>query len=323
MNRPDPDWYADLKGEPLRVRMFTPELAARIHEKAVRKAAMSEAPLSRRALVFGALAGCLAAIMLLAVQQNLLPWPGLAVDNSSVEMGVHTSTAGGGRDAATETNDAGTANEPEHVETDSASSETGSPFRSEIPTLRVEDPTLTEWQTLLDVSYPELQTEILHMESVGDGRQIVLSRNITVIDDVLHGVLAANKFVWKGDGWQRSGLSAYTDQINMKDTEFQVITRGWSIGANEQYIDGFMGFVLDPAITRVHVRDHLGNVHEAKLFPEAEGVTTWFVITPEPSRRQYVVEGLDENGNVVYGESISLRSMKHDLGKGSSSTLVP
>ncbi|WP_157373588.1 hypothetical protein [Thermobacillus composti] len=103
-----------------------------------------------------------------------------------------------------------------------------------------------------------------------------MSRKMTVIGDAVHGVVAADEFVWRGVGWQRGARVTYTPSENLKDTQSKVLASGWGFGAADENINGFMGFVLDPAITRVRVRDHLDGVYEAKLFQDAEGGRIWF-----------------------------------------------
>lgn len=337
MNQPEPDWYAELKGEPLRSRMFTPELAARIRTKAVRKTEAKIQPSLRRVLNFGVMAGCMAVILLLAVQLNRLSPPDPAIGSTSMNSGINASAAGGGHGtptgsptapaetgggvkAAEETEDdrsIDTGESVEAVEADPTDGKIRYARDSDIPTLMVAEPTLEEWQMLIDASYPELRTEILHEESVGDGRRLILSRKLTAVGEAVHGVVAADEFVREGDGWQRKTRLTYTPPDNLKNSGAGMLTGNLGIiGPGKKIIGIFMGFVLDPAITRVRVKDHLDGAYEAKLFPDAEGVTVWFARTPEQEHRRYMIEGLDEDGNVADWATLNWHSMKHREGEG-------
>jgi hypothetical protein len=361
MNRPDPDWYAaDLKGEPLRVNMFTTELAARIRAEAeaVRQAG-SKTPVVRRYLYFGAVAGCLAAILLMAIQQDRLALPGLAVGDSAVELDGRLSSSDGGQDAVT-----GSATVPAEADGGAAAegtadgrADTGKPGEDiepaktidssepvkvidsdapidgretidpdniapadnrirysaghEIPALVVREPTGEEWQMLIDVSYPRERTEYRGEESYGALRRLIFSSKMTAVGEELYGEVAVYEFELKAAGWQRSARWGYTPSDNLKGVESGVITASAGFGPEDKSIDLLAGFVLDLKIVRMSVTDERGEVYEARMFPETDGVRSWFVSTPEQPRGRYLVQGFDEKGNVLYETTSGWHSMKY------------
>lgn len=311
MNRPDPDWYEDLRGEPLRSRMFTPELASRIRAEAVRMKPAGSA-LSRRVQYIGAAAGCLAAVLLLALQQDRLPWFALPDGKSVFEAKPESVyTLDGSGKSVSERELAAAGGEPGDSGYDRTGSAGGGAW-SDDPRLIVKNPTLNEWQAFIDELYPQRQRmEVFNEESIDDGRRIVLSRKITAVDDAVHAVIAAYEFEWNFNGWQQRVGMTYTPLDNLQDSDEAVLTGWFGSGPDEQGYDIFMGFILDPGITAMRVTDHLGETYEARLFKDMEGVTAWFAMTPVQERRLYEVEGLDKDGNVVYSKSHHSHSLKN------------
>jgi|GEM_PF-5631804 len=49
---------------------------------------------------------------------------------------------------------------------------------------------------------------------------------MTVIGDAVHGVVAADGFVWRGVGCQRGARVTYTPSENLKDTQSKVLASG-------------------------------------------------------------------------------------------------
>jgi hypothetical protein len=358
MNRPDLEGdVLDLRGEPLRVKMFTPELAARIRARAAAEAARStgaNAAMARRTLYFGVMAGCLAVILLIAIRQDRLALPGPAVGDSSVavEPGGPVSGAGGGLDAAetgsatgtaaqAETDPGGTAEgaasaggdgsghpaeaaEPEEAigpaeSGEAAESGDSAPADSRIqytpwhktPTLTVREPTGEEWQMLIDVSYPRERTEYRGEASYGAVRRVIFSSKMTKVGEALYGEVAVYEFEWEAVGWQRSARWGYTPSDNLKEAESGAITASAGFGPEDASIDLLAGFVLDPEIVRMRVTDDRGDVHEAQMYPETDGVRSWFVATPERPRGSYRIQGFDAEGNVRYETTAGWHSMKH------------
>jgi len=364
MNRLDPDWHADLRGEPLRAKMFTPELAARIRAQAeaesVRSARTTNAS-TRRALYIGAAASCLAVILLLALQQDRVTLlEQIVVGDSSVQPGEPVSAAGGGQDAAitgsatgtearSETGEDGaTPEEPSSAGSDGAGqpAEPGQPaeaadpgavepdatsepdaadkagktddaaraapddsrFRypvgSKYPRLMVKEPNREDWQLLVDLTHPNRQYEVIFEDFVDDRRWLIVSRVMTEKGDELRGRLMVDEMAWELDGWQWSGSLEF-ESGSLRNSDKRVIASWMGFGPKESAIEIFMGFLLDPDIVRIRVTDHRDDVHEAKLFPDARGVTLWYARTPEqPYHSDYVVEGWDAEGNMVYSKPL-------------------
>ena len=365
MNRPEPDWHADLRGEPLRAKMFTPELAARIRAQAeaesVRSARTTNAS-TRRALYIGAAASCLAVILLLALQQDRVTLlEQIVVGDSSVQPGEPVSAAGGGQDAAitgsatgtearSETGEDGaTPEEPSSAGSDGAGqpAEPGQPaeaadpgavepdatsepdaadkagktddaaraapddsrFRypvgSKYPRLMVKEPNREDWQLLVDLTHTNRQYEVIYEDFVDDRRWLIVSRVMTEKDDELRGRLLVDEMAWELDGWQWSGSLEF-ESGSLRNSDKRVIASWMGFGPKESAIEIFMGFLLDPDIVRIRVTDHRDDVHEAKLFPDARGVTLWYARTPEqPYHSDYVVEGWDAEGNMVYSKPLT------------------
>ena len=364
MRQPEPDWYAELRSEPLRVRTFTPELADRIRAEAVRSA-KAKAASPHRTWYYGALAGCLAAVLLLVVQLYNLTPDSLYIGSRTGGQGDSISAAGGGDDAAAgpaapaeapgigsiarnAEDDGANANPPDLAEsaapsgmfefietagkpdaalesagsTDSADSgDSGdyagdvladSPIRyavwAQTPMLTVKEPTPEEWQLLIDATDPDRNYQFLAESLVDDRWRLIMSRNLTASGDALRGKLKMYLMHWSMGGWMwDSAVGLEPD--NLRAAEDRVITGWMEFGPDEQKIKIFMGFLLDPDIVGVRVKDEQGDVYEAKLFPEPEGVTIWYAYTRDPGGKGYTVEGLDAEGNAVYRKPLVSRAL--------------
>jgi len=349
MRLPDPDWYAALKDGPLRRRMFTPELAARIREEAVR-GAREQAGSHRRLLWFGSLAACLAAFLLIAVHQDRLTLPGSISEDfgySSPGQGHPVTASGGGHDAAdgpprkpaeadgggtepegrtavhTETGENGESAEDAGTEGGTGADESGSSAdavasdqtdgriqytdHGKTPILKVSEPSLEEWQLLIDALKPGRESVVLDVEAVGADkkRRLILSRQLRSAGGALFGDVRVDEVEWGVGGWRNWASVSHVPGDNLMDTDARVITGWFGIGPQDKSIDIFMGFLLDPEIVSMRVRDHRNEVYEAKLFHETEGVRIWYAHTPEQPRGRYVIEGLDANGNIVFEEPLN------------------
>jgi len=304
MKRPDFDWDADLSGEPLRRRMFTPELAARIRAaaeaEAFRQTGAKTAYL-RRVMHFCAMTGCLSAAFLLAMHLNGLTPVNPAVRGSSGEM--EAVTVGEAESARVSK----PAAEPSAAYPSAETSDDAA--RTRLSTLNVLEPSEV-WRILFDQSYPFSGLEMLFGESVGDGRYLMVSSKITTKDDSLYGEVSVNLFVLKQDGWHWESRMSYTLPGYLRFGESRVLTGWFSLTPEEHRIDIFTGFLTDPDIAAIRVVDDQDGVYEAKLFPASGGVKIWFARTPERTNRRYKVEGLDWDGNVVYVEYLNWHSMK-------------
>ena len=351
MRQPEPAWYADLRDEPLRVRMFTPELADRIRREAVRNAKEMKAAPYRRMALLGAAACCLAAVLLIAVRQDRFSLPGVVIGNSgssgisTVDQGGSVSAEGGGQDvlagspqAPAETDGAGTpqghtgADEREQPGADGGEApkdrekaESGGEGAAEgsanqdkdsllqyadsgkITILKVAEPTLDEWQLLIDALKPGRESVVLEVEEVegSQKRRLILSRKLTAADGTLRGDVRVDEVEWGVNGWRNGTSVWYTPEENLLDTDARVLISTFGIGPHDSSIDIFMGFLLDPDIVSMRVRDERDEVYEAKLFPEENGLRIWYARTPEQPRSNITwIEGLDANGNVIYEQKL-------------------
>jgi len=93
--------------------------------------------------------------------------------------------------------------------------------------------------------------------------------------------------------------------INLLDADARVMPGWFGIGGPQDkspdiFIHIFKGFLLDPEIAGIRVRDNRDEGYEAKLFHEPEGVRIWYARTPEQPSGEYMVEALDASGKVRY-----------------------
>lgn len=346
MRLPDPDWYAALKGEPFRKRMFTPELAARIRVAAVHGTGANSGAY-RRLLRLGSLAACLSVFLLFLVHQDRLTLPGSDIEgfgHSSAGRGDPVTASGGGLDAAAGsprkpagTNGGGTAPEGKGTAGHAATGETGEhvaeggtdadasgpsadaaasdPAEGRIqytdqantPILTVSEPSLEEWRLLVDALKPGRESAVLDVTAVGDDekRRLIMSRQLRSAGGALFGDVRVDEVEWEGSGWRNRASVWHVPSDNLLDTDAGVIIGWFGIGPHEESIEIFTGFLLDPEIVSMRVRDHRNEVYEAKLFQETEDVRIWYAHTPEQPRGRYVIEGLDANGNVVFEEPLN------------------
>jgi len=285
MRMSEPDWDEvdmGLRAEPFRSRMFTPELAAGVREGIAGatggRRSMRPARLSLM-LAVGVASTVCAAIVLI----------GGGLDNwGARDPGRESAAANGGRLHA-------------------VSGVVPPVWAGDRPALPVRVPQDSQWQALIDESYPDMQTSMLHKSALREDVMLVLSRRLLEAEGYLSFSLVVDEFVWGKEGWKSQARVGYHPGDNLLEAGDKKLLTGWSgISLDPQdsgqFVTMFYGVVADPAIVDIRVTDDGGRVHAAGVHDAGDGYAYWFAPLPPGEKGSYTVEGAAADGKLLYEE---------------------
>lgn len=274
----EPEWYGALRVNPLRTRTFTVELAAGIRSRA------TEAPAVRKvsrvaALIVTTAAASVAGVMLvLGIMQG---------EQRSVPLGADTAAG---------------------IESLQPTDVVLPTMPGDRPALPTRMPSDSQWQELIDLSYPQQRTTILHKVAIREDVMLLFSRKFLEAEGYRSASLTVNEFVWSTDGWKSQASVGFHPGDNLLEADGKGLLTGWSgISLDPrdsgQFVTMFYGIVVDPSITAIRVVDHQQRVHPASLHDAGDGYIYWFAALPPAERGNYTVTGASSDGKLLYEES--------------------
>jgi len=285
----EPEWYEALRVNPFRSPAFTSELAAGVRNR------IAQEPRGRRAkrpalLRMSLAAGAVCAISVCA----LLAFP----------LGDDTPRGAGNPGIGLESS---AGSEPRE-----ASSVVPPAVPGDRHALPVRMPRDSQWQELIERSYPATQTSMLHKEAIREDVMLIFSRNFLVADGYRSASLFVDEFVWSRDGWKPQARVSYHPGDNLLESADQGLLTGWSGFSldphdSEQFVTMFYGVVANPSITDIRVTDDKGRVHAAGMHDAGDGYAYWLAALPPGERGNYTVQGRTADGKLLYDENFYSR----------------
>jgi hypothetical protein len=280
-----PEWYDALRVNPFRSKTFTTDIAAGVRRRIVVEPAgrQSDRRIARswlRIALAASLGGSIsAAVVLTAVG------PGSPEAGSLLEQ---SAAADGNRQRA-------------------ASSVVAPFWPGDRPSLPVQSPDDSQWQALIDASYPESKVSMLHKKALQDDVMLVLSRKVLSAEGYLSASLVVDEFVWSGSEWKSQARVGYHPGDNLLEYSGKGLLTGWSgISLDSQdsgqFVTMFYGIIADPAIVDIRVTDDGGRVHAASVHDAGDGFAYWFAALPPGEKGSYTVTGAFEDGTLLHEE---------------------
>lgn len=288
----DPVWYEALRGNPFRGPAVTSELASGVRNR------IAQEPGGRGAKRPGP--GWLRASLAIGAVCAVSVWAlvALPVNEGPPPRGAGDDLANG-REAA-----AGVESMQGQQET---SSVVPPVMPGDRPALPVRMPSDSQWQELIERSYPEKQTLMLHKEAIREDVMLVFSRSFLVADGYRSASLVVDEFVWSRNGWKPQARVGYHPGDNLLESADQGLLTGWSgisLDPHDsgQFVTMFYGVVANPAITDIRVTDDEGRVHAAGMHDAGDGYAYWLAALPPGEKGGYTVQGRTADGRVLYDE---------------------
>ncbi len=279
MKHSEPEWDDGLRRGPFRSQTWTPELAAGVRGR-IAEGTAAHSKMLRGAAWITSLAVCVAAAVLVLVG----PWE--ARDD-------------GPRTAAV-------------IEGGSVSAVVLPVIPGDRPALPVRQPSDSQWQDLIEQTYPQQQTSILRKQVVNEDTMLIFARKILEVDGYRSASLTVYEFVWGTAGWKGRATLGYHPGENLLEASDLGLLTGWGgfsldPADDAQYVMLFYGVVANPSITSVRVIDNQQRVHSASLHNAGDGHLYWFAALPPGERGGYTVEGSAADGKLVYEEFLYSR----------------
>jgi hypothetical protein len=281
-----PEWYGALRVNPFRSKTFTTDVAASVRRQIVEEPAdrRSDRRIARSwlriALVAGVAGAISAAVVLTAVGPRS-PETGSLVEHSAAAVGDRQQAA----------------------------SSVVAPFwPGDRPSLPVQSPDDSQWQALIDASYPESKVSMLHKKVLRDDVMLVLSRKVLSAEGYLSASLVVDEFSWSGSEWKSQARVGYHPGDNLLGYSGKGLLTGWSgisldSQDSAQFVTMFYGIIADPAIVDIRVTDDGGRVHAASVHDTDDRFAYWFAALPPAERGNYTVTGASADGTLLYEET--------------------
>lgn len=280
MNHSDsePSWYGALRVNPLRTRTFTSELAAGIRSRAAEAPAPAARTVSRVAALIGTAAASVAGVLLVL---------GIMQGEQKAEIPFADTSAG--------------------IERQQHSDVMPPSIPGDRPTLPVQSPNDSQWQALVDASYPESKVSMLHKKVLRDDVMLVFSRKVLSAEGYLSASLVVDEFEWSSSGWKSQARVGYHPGDNLLEYSGKGLLTGWSgISLDPedsgQFVTMFYGIIADPAIVDIRVTEDGGSVHAASVHDAGDGFAYWLAALPPGEKGSYTVTGASEDGTILYDE---------------------
>jgi hypothetical protein len=285
MKHSESEWHGALRVNPFRSETFTADIAAGVRRgiaedngdrRAERRLARSWLRIALAASMVGAIS---AAVVLTAVG------PGIPEAGGSLQ---ESSAAESERQRA-------------------ASGIVGPLWPGDRPALPVRSPDDSQWQALVDASYPESKLSMLHKVSIREDIMLVLSHKVLEAKGYQSVSLVVDEFVWNGSEWKGQARVGYRPGDNLLESGDKGLLTGWSgiwLDSRDsgQFVTMFYGIIANPAIADIRVTDADGRVHSASLHDADGEFAYWFAALPPGEKGSYTVTGASADGTLLYDE---------------------
>src|SRR5690606_33216341 len=96
------------------------------------------------------------------------------------------------------------------------------------PTLPVRSPDDSQWQALIDASYPESKLSMLHKVSIREDIMLVLSHKGLEAKGYQSTSLVVDEFEWGGSEWKSQARVGYHPGDNLPVSADKGLLTGWS-----------------------------------------------------------------------------------------------